>query len=648
MFSASLITILPTFLLTLILPKLGFKLKSVYLLIALSWFSGIYLFTFLTFFLACFYTLFTTHVLLKATFTALAINEFLFIFFISEAKQLLKTIFTSFSIKPIHIFLIAFCLLFSYLFLSPHLMTKNNIIYTSPIYWDFHWHAAIIQNFVYGDNFPPQNEAFPGIPMAYHFFGDLVMGIYESAGLTLTTSITFSSILFLFFSLIAIIGTAESFFNSKLLGFITVCLAIASSSGHFIYYFAQYKGEPLQQLITGILTNTQSPFNTSFIYGNPFHYDGAMFNLFYFLEERHLFIAPIFLLLCLWITVNRNNFSLKTLTILGALMGGFFYWNVFVALMIPLGLLFVLLFDSNRKTTLALLLGCTAIIGIQYESLKHSLQVSGVYNPDIANYPKFNNSFATVIANDATPTTFTTIVQYYLFAYGLKAILAPIGFFMLWRAKKRFAIILLSFTIPIFIVINTLQISPSGVGENHKFLLNMNIILDLATGYVLYKMFCTNISFKLTAIVFLFFLTISGIIEDMPFINSAPTVMYANDSSSSLTQIIQQNTSPSSIIIGKDTKEIQLAGRKIFVGVSAGDDSSISMASRYKTGSEFYSANNVNVLCSIIGSNSIDYIEFDPSNRLYTLTLQDNLPHFSAQEINQTPVVFLNVQKLCK
>lgn len=440
---------------------------------------------------------------------------------------------------------------------------------------------------------------------------------------------------------------AESFFNSKLLGFFAVCLAIASSSLHFIYYFAQHKGEDIYQLIYSILTNTASPFNNSFIFNSPFHYDGVMFNLFYFLEERHLFVAPVFLLFCIWITVNRNNFSLKTLTIFGALMGGFFYWNVFVALMIPLGLLFVLLFDSNRKTTLALLVGCASVVGIQYEWLKHALQVSGVYNPDIANYPRFNYSFATVISNNSAPTTLLAIARYYIFAYGLKVILAPIGFFMIWKKNKHMAIIFLAFTIPIFIVINTLQISPSGVGENHKFLLNMNIILDLAAAYVLLAMFRKNISFRITAFVFLFFLTISGVIEDVPFINSSPSSIYADYSPTSLSRVIQDYSAPQSVFLGKDTKQIQLAGRKIFVGVSAGDDSSISMAQRETIGAQIYQSNSKASLCQQLGSNPLTYIEYPPTSVMYSQSIQNHYPYFSAYDSTNNPVIFLNVQKLC-
>lgn len=647
MLTAILITLLPTLLAAVLLPKIGFTLRSPYLRIALSWFAGLYLFTFLTFFLACFYNNFTTHVLVKATFTSLILVEILLAFFWKDVKQFLISISQTISFKFINIFLIAFCLIVAYGFLVPNLATKNDKIYTSEIYWDFHWHAAIIQDFAYGDNFPPQNEAFPGIPMAYHFFGDMVMATYEVGGLPLTTSITFASVLFFFFTLITIIGTTEEFFNSKFLGFLAVCFAICSSSGHFIYYIIQNQGESAWQLITGAITNSELPFDTSFIYGNPFHYDGAMFNLFYFLEERHMFITPVFLLLSIWIIVNRNKFSLRMLMILGALMGGFFYWNVFVALMIPLGLLCVLLFDNNRKATLALFIGCIVILGVQYESLKHAIAISDAYSPGLDHYPKFNPSFATVIGNTMPTTFIQNIVGYYFFAYGLKILLVPIGFYLMLKKYKQLTIILLAFAIPTFILINTIQISPSGVGENHKLLLNMNIILDIATAYAMYRLFSKNFLYKLLAVLCFFLLTASGIIEDAPFFNVHPTSLYADYSPSSMSRTIQNNTFPQATILGRDSKEIQLAGRKIFVGASAGSSVSINMNKRIETFSKIYEQQTTRELCSTIGNNPIDYVELEPSDILYEFASQKNTPHFIAYDSHGIKMIFLNTRKLC-
>jgi hypothetical protein len=648
MLVALLVTILPTLLAAILLPKIGFTFKSNYLKVACSWFAGLYLFTFLTFFLSCFFNNFTTHVLLRATFTSLIVIEASFFFVWKDAKQLLKSISQTISFKFINIFLIAFCLLFAYGLISPNLQTHNDTIYTSVIYWDFHWHAAIIQDFAFGDNFPPQNEAFPGIPMAYHFFGDMVMATYEVTGLSLTSSITFTSILFFFFALITIIGVSEEFFTSKFLGFLAVCFMIFSSSGHVIYYIIQNQGESVWQLITEALTNSDLPFNTSFIWGNPFHYAGTMFNLFYFLEERHMLIAPVFLLLSIWVIVNRNNFSLRTLIVLGALMGGFFYWNVFVALMIPLGLLCVLLFDSNRRTTLALFIGCIVILGVQYESLKHAITFSDAYSPGLDTYPKFNLHFITLIDNYSPASYLKDFIEYYFFGYGIKIILAPIGFFMIWKRQKHLALILLAFTIPTFILINTMQISPSGVGENHKLILNMNVLLDLATAYAIYRLLSKNFLYKLLAVVCFFLLIASGIIEDAPFFNVHPTSLYADYSPSSMSRIIQNNTFPQATIVGRDSKEIQLAGRKIFVGASAGSSVSIDMTPREQLFSKIYKQRTVQKLCTIIDKNPIDYVELEPTDLLYSLALQKNVPYFTAYNSRGTQMVFLDTQKLCR
>src|SRR5690348_5304824 len=162
MLAAFLITVSPTLLLAILLPKIGFTFKSNFLKVACAWFAGLYFFTFLTFFLACFYNNFTTHVLIKAVFTSLILINASFLFIWKDAEQLSKSVYRTLSFKPLIIALIAFCFFFAYGFLAPNLVTIHDKIYTSIIYWDFHWHAAIIQDFAFGDNFPPQNEAFPG------------------------------------------------------------------------------------------------------------------------------------------------------------------------------------------------------------------------------------------------------------------------------------------------------------------------------------------------------------------------------------------------------------------------------------------------------------------------------------------------------
>jgi len=47
---------------------------------------------------------------------------------------------------------------FSYFLFAMQLYSKAGLIYRSRVYWDFTAHYPIVQNFVFGDNFPARDE----------------------------------------------------------------------------------------------------------------------------------------------------------------------------------------------------------------------------------------------------------------------------------------------------------------------------------------------------------------------------------------------------------------------------------------------------------------------------------------------------------
>ncbi len=239
--------------------------------------------------------------------------------------------------------------LFSVFFYKPHLKLENGSIYISPVYWDFKWHAPLVQNFVFGDNYPPENESFSGIPATYHFFWGFETAIYASSGLDLVYGLNYVSILSLFFLLISIIGIGEELFKSFNVGILAAFLTITSSSLRFIDYFSSVSENNLLQIIQGILTNTKHPFLFSFVSSNPYGYNGTMFNMFYFLAERQMVIGVIFLLFFIWLVLNKNKLPNKFLVLIGALMGFYFLWHLFITIIIFCSLLFIFLFDKDKK-----------------------------------------------------------------------------------------------------------------------------------------------------------------------------------------------------------------------------------------------------------------------------------------------------------
>jgi hypothetical protein len=667
MLGAALITIIPTLLLYLVLPKVGFKIKSNYLKLSMSWFVGMYLFTIATFLLALLLNFFVSSVLFKAALEVLTIfTIILFLYFKKDLAHLSKGILaprsssslslkahlrvddlgevkSTFTSQLINILIVSGCFLFSYFFFTPQLSYEKGAIYTSPVYWDFHWHAALIQNFAYGDNFPPQNEAFAGMPHTYHYFWGVTTAIYEVMGLDLAAAINIVSIITFFFLLITIIGISQELFHSKLIGIFAVLFTLTSSSGHIFQYFSsKYHGSPIK-FFTDIFTNTSHPFISAIFRINDITYNGTMYNLFYFLEERQIIFGIIYLLLCLWIIYNRRLFSYKALLIIGGFMGAYFLWHLYIAIMVFSALALVLLVDKERKKSLFLLAGFTIVFGFHYLYFKH-LTDSPWFLRSIEDFPKFNTGFSD---QQDKPFSLEHAAHWYTYSYGIKLLLFPISLLYLWFKNKRLTLLLSAIIIPTFIAVNTLQLSPNEIYENHKWLRPMNVLVDMTIAACIIGIFFRSVRRTLFTfpvwVILIFALTASGIIELMPYFNSKPTKFFAAYPSSVISAI-DENTPPKATFIGIDSNDIQLAGRKLFLGDVLGSKLLLDKPRREKIIYEIYAAKDLHTLCSLTKTYNIDYVEFKDSD---TSKFLFSLPNFSSLSQTYETAYFADVKAAC-
>ena len=270
MFIAIIFTIVPTFLFYILLDKF---IKSAYLKISFSWFCGQYLLTTAIFLLSALLRLAGFNGVLSK---ALILPLIILVVTGYVVRKQLVLIFSKLQLDHanfIKLALVLITLIFAISFYKPHLDLRGGTIYTSPAYWDFQWHAPLIQNFVYGDNIRPQNESFAGMPSTYHFFWGFWVAIYAATGLDLVLGINYISILSLFFLLVAIIGFGEELFKSLQIGVLALLLTITSSSLHFLNYFLDATNQNLFQVMKNILFNTRHPYFFSFVSGNPFGYN---------------------------------------------------------------------------------------------------------------------------------------------------------------------------------------------------------------------------------------------------------------------------------------------------------------------------------------------------------------------------------------
>lgn len=232
----------------LLLKKHTAHLGNPLIRISLVYFLSNYLSVFIIFGLACFFSLFSTHLLQKAIFLyTLAVA-----FYLIYKRQDLTELSSELRIKMAKIHygkcsFILFLFVTSYFFFSNNLQLKHEQLFTSFIFWDFHWHVASINNFAFGDNFPPQNEAVSGLVNVYHFFFDLIPAIYETLGANLADAINLASSLSLGFLLLTVIGLMNEYAKLSVSFFLMPLVVLSHGSLQFIQtalLIAAHKMEP--------------------------------------------------------------------------------------------------------------------------------------------------------------------------------------------------------------------------------------------------------------------------------------------------------------------------------------------------------------------------------------------------------------------
>ncbi|MBI2026154.1 MAG: hypothetical protein HYT06_02115, partial [Candidatus Levybacteria bacterium] len=96
---------------------------------------------------------------------------------------------------------------------------------------DFGYHLGIIRSFSLGDNkIPAQSPFFPGKPLPYHYFFDLMVGTLEKLGIRIDYALNGLSVIFFTILLFFIYKLPQVIFGkSKVLGVLSVMLFIFHS-----------------------------------------------------------------------------------------------------------------------------------------------------------------------------------------------------------------------------------------------------------------------------------------------------------------------------------------------------------------------------------------------------------------------------------
>lgn len=601
--------------------------KSLLLKFVLINFLFFYLSTTFLFIFSIIFSFFTDKLLLKSLLIYFLIIILFLFFQFKKFFIFFSQLFVNFKKKfliylPLAIyFLIIFFLL--YWFFSRHLILKDNKIYTSYIYWDFHWHVQQIQNFTFGDNFPPQNESLAGIFNLYHFLWALIPSSFQILGLDLASSINFYSAYFLSLIIIASFGFLEEFILNKkgpiLLYFILPLFLLSHGSFKLVNWLLK-KNESITLFF-------HQPYFLDFNTDGSFGYNGNMFNIFYFLEERQLIFACFSLIIYVAILLKINKLSKRNIILFGLIFSGFLFWHLFVwiiFLVVSLVFLFLSFLKSNQKINFndlfklknkwlsnlfnfCFILFLSAILiylPLKIYVDKHPL----IDNQAIKQFPAINFNFPTMIAANYF-FSLKNALLYYLYAYGFRLLIYLSALVYFFKQKKSIFIFLISF-LTVFILINTVQLSPTSIYDNHKWLKPFNLIMDIFSLGFLFDFFYkkikkTNWRFCLIFAIFLI-TSASGIIVLVSYFIQSPNVLYADLKSKNLSLI--KKTSPKSVFLTDNPRLVFLGGRKNYISADdiIGNFNSIfNFKYRIKNKVEIESLDNDEEICHYLIKNKL-------------------------------------------
>lgn len=413
---------------------------------------------------------------------------------------------------------------------------------------DFGLHLSLIRSFSWGNNFPVESPFFPGKPLPYHYYFDLLVGLLEKAGLRIDVAFNGLSILFFTILLFLMYKLPQLIFSkNKLLGILSVILFLFHSNLTFIDF--------LKQKELSLSTFRDLWLLPDYIHKGPF--DGSIISLFFtlnvYLNQRHLIVAFAIGLAIIYLLLSKllkaQKISYKTLIILGLFLGMLSRIHTLTFFATALILFFLILFFKRLRLIFPLLIPAVVIF---------SFHLKDILGQEIS-HTFFNPGFLS-----EKPLSLVSFIYFWAMNLGIALILIPVGFLLAGRKQK---LVFLS-VLPLFVIGNIFQLSFL-VNHNHSL---FNFFIIFANFYIAYFLLRFLQKFKniIGGLIFLFLillLTASGAVDLMAIKNDFQ--FYLPDApSNKFMQWIKTKTNRSDIFLAKQEilDPVTLSGRYNYLG----------------------------------------------------------------------------------
>lgn len=411
---------------------------------------------------------------------------------------------------------------------------------------DFGLHLSLIRSFSVGDNFPVESPFFPGKPLPYHYFFDLLVGILERLGTRIDIALNGLSTVFFTILLFFIYKLPQVLFGkNRILGILSVVLFIFHSNLTFVDFF---KNRSLGLSLFHDLWRLPD-----YLHKGPF--DGSIISIFFtlnvYLNQRHFIAALAISLGMLYFLIpkiiSQKKISTKTLVALGFVLG--ITSRVHTLTFFSTLLIVFLLFFVFKRFRYIFLLFPTSLLVFYF----HLKTILGQEFP----HQFFNPGFLA-----QKPLTFGNFTEFWLLNLGVALVLIPIGVILSNKTQRKFFLCFIS----LFIIGNIFQLS-FRIEHNHSLFNYFFIIANFYIAFALTKLWKKGLMGKLGMIIILFFLTFSGLIDFMAVKNDFQYT-FSDAPQNAFMEWIKTRTDRNDIFISRQEilDPVTLSGRKNFLG----------------------------------------------------------------------------------
>jgi hypothetical protein len=405
----------------------------------------------------------------------------------------------------------------------------------SNVWGDWAVHIGYITNWLYGDNFPPENPFYAGIRLSYPFLFDFTSAILAKSGLPLNWSLQLPGIVFGLVLVILIIKLSEKLTGSQKAAVVAVLIFMFSGGLGWIYLIPGQKilaipPQGVKELTHSFEGNIQW---VNFIISEMVPQRGILFGL--------TAALTIFLL---WLEKTPGKYFLA-----GIIAGlvPFFHAHTFLAVMFAAAIYFLI---QPRRLWFYFFLPAV-ILGLP-QFLYFMPQVTGYSSGFI----RQQWGWAAHVQND-------NWLWFWFKNIGLMAVLIPIFWIQSYFKNKKLFWLYLPFAL-IFAVCNIWIFQP-WENDNSKLLRFWYLGSSILVAWGL-----TKLKYKLIAVLFLPVIIFSGSYDATSWLdfNKNKLQMWSREDIK-LSEIIKNITPKNSVFLTNDNHNhwvVDLAGRKIVMG----------------------------------------------------------------------------------